>query len=69
MILNCFCLRFVASFLIRIVLYTVFMVFPLPQTLVKTLPKNLVKDLASFKGEFTGDSSGGGGGVGPPVLL
>ena len=30
----------------RVVLYTVFMVFPLPQTLVKTLAKNLVKNLA-----------------------
>ena len=27
----------------RLVLYTVFMVFPLPETLVKTLAKNLVK--------------------------
>ena len=30
----------------RVVLYTVFMVFPLPQTLVKTLAKNLLKNLA-----------------------
>ena len=31
--------------MVRVVLYTVFMVFPLPQTLVKTLAKNLVKNL------------------------
>ena len=30
----------------RVVLYTVFLVFPLPETLVKTLAKNLVKNLA-----------------------
>ena len=29
----------------RVVLYTVFMVFPLPQTLVKTLATNLLKNL------------------------
>ena len=34
----------------RVVLYTVFMVFPLPQTLVKTLAKNLVKNLAKNLG-------------------
>ena len=28
----------------RVVMYTVFMVFSLPQTLVKTLAKNLVKN-------------------------
>ena len=40
-----------------VVLYTVFMVFPLPQTLVKTLAKNQVKNpgqksglLKAFKG-------------------
>ena len=30
----------------RIEVYIVFMVFPLPKTLVKTLAKNLVKNLA-----------------------
>ena len=30
----------------RVVLYTVFMVLSVPQTLVKTLAKNLVKNLA-----------------------
>ena len=29
----------------RVVLYTVFMFFPLPQVLVKTLAKNLIKSL------------------------
>ena len=36
--------------LVRVVLYTVFMVFPLPKTLVKTLAKNLVKNLAKNLG-------------------
>ena len=35
----------------RVVLYTVFMVFPLPENLVKTLAKNLVKNLAKI-GKF-----------------
>ena len=30
----------------RVVLYTVFMVLPLPTTLVRTLAKNLIKNLA-----------------------
>ena len=30
----------------RVVLYSVFMVFSLPKTLVRTLAKNLVKNLA-----------------------
>ena len=34
----------------RVVLYTVFMVFALPQTLVKTLAENLVKNLAKNLG-------------------
>ena len=48
-------LRVLFSFLVvfscfslgRVVLYTVFVVFPLPETLVKTLAKNLVKTLAN----------------------
>ena len=44
------CLRLLLVFkmfsLGRVVLYTVFIVFPLPETLVKTLAKNLVKNLA-----------------------
>ena len=35
--------------LVRVVLYSVFMVFSLPETLVKTLVKHLVKNLAKQK--------------------
>ena len=33
----------------RVVLYTVLMIFPIPQTMVKTLAKNLVKNLAKIR--------------------
>ena len=38
----------------QVVLCTVFMVFPLPQTLVKTLDKNLVKHLVKHLSENGG---------------
>ena len=38
----------------RVVLYTVFMVFPLPQTLVKNLAKNLVKHPDGLFGPLKG---------------
>ena len=43
---ECRSYRVFIGFQAWVALYTVFMVFPLPKTLVKTLVKNLVKDLA-----------------------